>query len=91
MPEFQHVLPMFPVNSVTYLPGCSQEHPVLLTQLSHPINFVKLDRIRKAFEVNLTVASESERLAATQLANDTRCQDLAWVCRCTDPGREIDG
>ncbi|MGH9962571.1 MAG: hypothetical protein ACREBC_36565 [Pyrinomonadaceae bacterium] len=46
----------------------AQEHPVPPTQLSDPINFVKLDRVREAFEVNLTVASESERLAATQLA-----------------------
>src|SRR6266487_4003548 len=31
--HFQQVLPMFPVNSVTYLPGCSLSHASLILRL----------------------------------------------------------
>ncbi len=43
-----------------------------ITPLSRPNNFVKLHRVRKTFEANLTVTSEGERLACAKLGNYTR-------------------
>jgi hypothetical protein len=61
-----------------------------VSRLFRPIDFVKLNRIREAFEVNLTITFEPERLACTKLGNYSRRQDLTWFGGCADSRREID-
>jgi len=53
---------MFPVSSVTYLPGL-----YLARWLTRPFNYIELRRIREAFQANLTVPPETEPLTGTQL------------------------
>jgi hypothetical protein len=59
-------------------------------RLFRPIDFVELNRVREAFQVNLTVTFETKRLACTKFRNYSRRQDLTRFGTCADSRREID-
>ena len=64
--------------------------PVALARrLSRPFDYIEFNRIREAFQPNLTVAPKTEPLAGTQLWDDTCGKDLTWFCGAADSGREI--